>query len=483
MDTARSLLNFNFDASKFIKLHLNIIDDSTKRGIIKDQKRTEKIIDKFSLFTPKTPPDVAEIYRLFMKSAKEGKSAIERNFNSLRNVKKLAWSFSYKERAEQSIIDSNFCLEALRIIYDHFRPSMVSAIFSAIMKNWISSDISLLKSFITSKLKKNNGKSKLLTAVKSKAQYYLDPAGIINLCQNIIADNKKPDDVFEYLEVPKSMITFEYFSEFAETYTKLLTRQTDFLEKIDDIFSFLKDHNLKDTYKKCLEKVVLKVDSISNSDTIRMKILNFCFQNIGDPSSDHYWYPWKDANEQDKENLNKARKVLNQWLANKFIYLFFDKIAMDQDRKEFWSRYIDYVTNFKIYMDNARLYSFKYNNQDIEPAILNCRLGQLKGGGSTSSFVLEIKNYNFVEFSQTGGACYIYKAGSGLKPDSSSKTITLSRLKHPDNRKLAVRVDAQYYRFCEEGRVLHSKGWQYGFNAWMKKYLSILIWRTKQNNI
>ncbi|MCK4618540.1 MAG: hypothetical protein KAT52_01205 [Desulfobacterales bacterium] len=473
MDTARSLLNFNFDASKFIKSHQNIIDDSTKRGINKDQKRIEKIIDKFSLFTPKIPPDVAEIYRLFMKSAKEGKSALERNFNSLRNVSKLAQSLSYKEGVGKSIIDSNFCLEALRIIDDHFKPRMISNIFSALMKNWISSDTHLLKSFIASKLKKNNGKSKRLSAVKSKAQYFLDPAGIINLCQNLIADNKKPDDVFEYLEVPKSMIGFEYFSEFAETYTKLLTRQTDFLEKIDDIFSFLKEHDRKDTYKKCLEKVVLKVNSIQNSDTIRMKILNFCFQHIGDPSSDHYWYPWKGANEQDKENLNKARKVLNQWLANKFIYLFFDKIAMDQDRKEFWNRYIDYVTNFKIYMDNARLWSFKYNNQDIEPAILNCKLGQLRGGGNTSSFVLEIKNYNFVEFSQTGGACYIYKAKNELKPDLSKETITLSLLKHPDNRKLAVRTDAQYYRLREEGRVRHHKGWQRGFKVWMKEYLTI----------
>jgi hypothetical protein len=393
MNTARKLLNFNFDVSKFIKLYQNIIDDSTKLEINKDQKKIEKIIDKFSQFTtPISPPDVAEIYRLFIKSAKEGNGAIEKNFNNLRNIRKLAWSLSYKERAEQSIIDSNFCLEALRRIYAHFRPRiMMPAIFSALMKNWISSDTGLLKKFIASKLKKNNGQSRYLATIESKAQYYLDPAGIINLCQNIIADNKQPNDVFEYLGVSKSVIGFEYFSEFAETYTKLLTRQTDFLEKIDDIFSFLKDHNLKDTYKKCLEKVVLKVNSIQNSDSIRMKILNFCFQHIGDPSSEIYWRPWKNANEQDKENLNKARKILNQWLANKFIYLFFDKIAMDQDRKEFWNRYIDYVTNFKIYMDNTRLYSFKYNNQDIEPAILNCKLGQLNGGGNTSSFVLEIK--------------------------------------------------------------------------------------------
>ncbi|MCD4744488.1 MAG: hypothetical protein K8R67_18650 [Desulfobacteraceae bacterium] len=473
MNTARSLLNFNFDASKFIKLYQNIIDDSTKLEINKDQKKIEKIIDKFSPFTPKIPPDVGEIYRLFMKSANEGKSAIERNFSSLRNVKKLVWSLSYKEGAEQSIVDSIFCPEALRVIDDHFKPSMMLAIFSALMKNWISSDTHLLKSFITSKLKKNNGQSKRLSAVKLKVQYYLDPAGIINLCQNIIADNKQPDNVFEYLEAPKSMIGFEYFSEFAETYTKLLTRQTDFLEKIDNIFSFLKDHNLKDTYKKCLEKVVLKVDSISNSDSIRMKILNFCFQHIGDPSSELYWRPWKNANEQDKKNLNKARRILNQWLANKFIYLFFDKIAMDQDRKEFWNRYIDYVTNFKIYMDNTRLYSFKYNNQDIEPAILNCKLGQLKGSGSISSFVLEIKNYNFVEFSHTGGACYIYKSGNELKPDLSREIIRLDRLKHPDNRQMAVGTNGQFYYFHKEGRVFHQGDWQTRFNAWMKRYLYI----------
>ena len=154
MNTARSLLNFNFDASKFIKLYHNIIDDSTKLKINKDQKMIENIIDKFSPFTPKIPPDVGEIYRLFMKSANEGKSAIERNFSSLRNVKKLAWSLSYKEGADQSIIDSNFCLEALRIIYAHFSPRIIMpAIFSALMKNWISSDTSLLKKFIASKLK------------------------------------------------------------------------------------------------------------------------------------------------------------------------------------------------------------------------------------------------------------------------------------------------------------------------------------------
>ena len=124
-------------------------------------------------------------------------------------------------------------------------------------------------------------------------------------------------------------------------------------------------------------------------------------------------------------------------------------------------------------MDNTRLYSFKYNNQDIEPAILNSKLGQLKGGGSTSSFVLEIKNYNFVEFSQTGGACYIYKGGNELKPDLSRKTITLSRLKHPDNRQMAVGTDGQYCYFNEEGRVYHGGHWQTRFKAWMKEYLNI----------
>ena len=472
MDTARSLLNFNFDASKSVKLYQNIIDDSTKRGIKKAKKRIEKINDDFSPFTSKIPPDVAEIYRLFMKSAKEGISAIERNFGSLQNVRKLARSLSYKEGGGKSIIDSNFYRDALKIIDDNFKPRMMPDIFSALMKNWISSNANFLKSFIAGKLKKNDGKSKYLAAVKSKAQYYLDPAGIINLCQNIIADNKQPDDVFEYLEAPKSMIGFEYFSEFAETYTKLLTRQIDFLENIDGVFSFLKDHNLKDTYKKCLEKVVLKVNSIQYSDTIQMKILNFCFQHIGDPSFDHYWYPWKGANEQDKENLNMARKILNQWLANKFIYLFFDKIAMDQDRKEFWNKYINYVTNFKIYMNNTKLWSFKDNNQDIESAILDRKLGLLKGGGNTSSFVLEIKNYNFVEFSDTG-ACYIYKAGNYLKPDLNRKSITLSCLKNPANKQMAVKTDGQYYYFDEEGRVYHKGDWQTRFKAWVERYLDI----------
>jgi len=350
---------------------------------------------------------------------------------------------------------------------------MLLPLFYALMKNWISADTKPLKRLISEKLQSINSQKRNFKAIKSKAIYYLPPNGIIALCEEIINNDERLDNVLDFLEMPQSMVHYEYFGEVAETYTKLITRNPDFIDKIDEILSFLKKHHSKDTHKKCIEKIILKLDKIDASESIRMKILNFCFQYIGDPSSDHEWVPWVNSNENDKQNLEEARKVLNNWLAKKFIYLFFDKLSMDSDRRIFWNRYIDHVTNFKIYMDNATVWSFKRNNQDIEPAVLKHKLGILEYGGGTSSFVLVIKNYHFVEFSQTGGACYIYKSENENKPNLNWGSVSLSQLKNPNNRQMAVKAGYYYHR--DEGRVFHQGNWQDRFKFWMEEHLGIKV--------
>ncbi|MEA2103582.1 MAG: EH signature domain-containing protein, partial [Candidatus Cloacimonadota bacterium] len=351
--------------------------------------------------------------------------------------------------------------------------SMLLPLFYALMKNWISADTEPLKKLISEKLQNINTQNRNFTAIKSKAVYYLPSDGIIALCDEIIKRNERLDNVSDFLEIPQSMAHYEYFGEAAETYTKLITRTPDFINKIDEILSFLKEHDSKDTHKKCVEKIVLKLDKISASESIRMEMLNFCFQYIGDPSSDHNWSPWVNSNENDRQNLEGARKVLNNWLAKKFIYLFFDKLSMDSSRRIFWNRYIDHVTNFKIYMDNVAVLSFKRNNQEIEPAILKHKLGILEYGGGTSSFVLVIKNYHFVEFSQTGGACYIYKSENKNKLNLNWDRVSLSQLKNSNNRQMAVRLKDGYCYHRDEGRVFHQGNWQQKFKFWIKEHLGI----------
>lgn len=472
MEIAKKLLNFNFDESMFSATFDSLLLNSTLREIKNAQTKVKKIELKFSPFKLKEPPDVGKIFRLFMNDAKKGYQFVENDFKDTRYVRKLAWSLSYRENGE-SIIQSEYYLQALKIIDDNFKISMFLPLFYALMKNWITADTEPLKKLISEKLQNTNTQNRNFKAIKSKAVYYLSPNGVIALCEELIKNNDQLDNVSDFLETPQSMAHYEYFGEAAETYTKLITRTSDFINKIDEILSFLKKHNSKDTHKKCVEKIVLKLDKIDVSESIRMKMLNFCFQYIGDPASDHNWSPWVNSNENDRQNLEGARKILNNWLAKKFIYLFFDKLSMDSDRRIFWNRYIDHVTNFKIYMDNAAAWSFKRNNQEIDPAILKHKLGILEYGGGTSSFVLVIKNYHFVEFSQTGGACYIYKSENENKPNLSWDRIRLSQLKNSNNRQMAVSLKSGYYYHRDEGRAFHKGNWQPKFEFWIQEYLGV----------
>ena len=475
MKTAKKLLKFNFDERLFSATFDNLLLPSTLREIKNAQTKIKEIELKFSPFKIKVPPDVGKIFRLFMEDAKKGYQFVENDFNNNTSyVRKLAWSLSYQENGK-SIIQSEYYLQALKIIDDNFKISMLLPLFDALMKNWISADTKPLKRLISEKLQNINSKKQNFKAIKSKAVYYLPSNGIIALCEEIIKDDEQLDKLLDFLEIPQSMVRYEYFGEAAETYTKLITRNPDFIDKIDEILSFLKKHHSKDTHKKCIEKIVLKLNETDATESIRMKILNFCFQYIGDPSSDHKWSPWVNSNKNDRQNLEDARKVLNNWLAKKFIYLFFDKLSMDSDRRIFWNRYINYVTNFKIYMDSAAVESFKRNNQEIEPAILKHKLGILDYGGGTSSFVLAIKNYYFVEFSQTGGACYIYKSENENKPNLNWGSVSLSQLKNSNNRQMAVSLKAGYYHHREEGRVFHQRNWQPKFKFWMEEHLGIRV--------
>lgn len=475
METAKKLLKFNFDKRLFSATFDNLLLPSTPREIKNAQKKLKEIELKFLPFKLKEPPDVGKIFRLFMEDAKKGHKSLEKNFNNTSYVGKLAWSLSHEEN-DKSIIQSEYYFQALKIIDDNFTIRMLLPLFYALMKNWISADTKPLKRLIFEKLQNINSKKRNFKAIKSKAIYYLPPNAIIALCEEIIKNDEQLENVINFLEIPQSMVHYEYFGEAAETYTTLIIRTPNFISKLDEILSFLKKHNSKDTHKKCIGKIVLKLNTTDASESIRMKILNFCFKYIGDPSSDHEWSPWEKSNENDRQNLENARKVLNNWLAKKFIYLFFEKLSMDSDRRFFWNRYIDHVTNFKIYMDNSAVWSFKRINQDIEPAILKHKLGILEYSGGTSSFVLVIKNYYFVEFSKTGNACYIYKSDNENKPDLNMGRVSLNQLKNPNNRQWAIRLSAGYYHYFDEGRVRHNgeKGeWQRKFKFWMKEHLGI----------
>ncbi|MCP4353524.1 MAG: hypothetical protein GY795_49370 [Desulfobacterales bacterium] len=469
MNEIRKLLDIEFNRDRFVKSGKDFIAESTKKEIKESSEKMTNIISRFSLFGEKEPPGVGEIYNLFMKIAPTGMDKLKENFDSPGKIRRLAWSLSYSEADMPSVVDSEYFMPALSLINENFKLSMIPGLFNALLKNWMHPNAGWLQTIISEQTETEDIRRNSVLRLKEKSQYYLCRGGAVNLCRDLADNNLELDEVFSFLELPSLMVTYEYFSELAEKYTETISEQPDFPEKIYSIFSFLEKHKSKNTNKKCVGKIISITDSSGSNESNKMKIIKFCFQNIGDPAYEFNWNPWPGASRAEQEELEKSRKILNRWLAEKFIYLFFERISVHPDRKDFWNNYIDHVSNFKIYMKKNQLNYFA-SYDDMDPKILNSKLGILKSGGNTSAFVMEIGNYSFVEFSETGGACYIYKDTNEFRPELSEQIVTLGRLKHESNTQMAVSSRSV---FNDEGRIFHSGNWQARLSSWISRYLNI----------
>ena len=476
MNDFRSLLGFSFT----MDLLNSDINDATFRIIRDTERRIVSISEKHNHNKKIEFPDIGETYKLFFDTAPKGINALREAFKEKRKSKRLSCCLTYFEEENNSILDSKYFNSALKIIEENFRKSMISPLFITLVEKWNHKHIQKIRDLIQNKRNHLNKKSHLSRSFLLNAKYFLNEKGAKNLSAEMVKANREISDVFEFLNLHISIITFEYFSDLIETYTQLIIRKKTILEYLDSILNFLSKHNDVQTNKKCLEKIINNLNENFDEEQLRMKIINFCYNHIGDPSNDAFWFPWPKANFTDKENLKNAQDILNQWLAHKFIYVFFEEIAMDNDRKEFWMQYLEYITNFKIYMNDYQRYIFSINNQDIDSNIVNSKTGNLLRGGDSNAFVLQIKDYLIVEFSKTGGACYIYHNSNNAKPKLSKRNVELEALKHYTNRNLAIRVESQSswyysanYSTNIEGRVMHSGDWQNKFKYWIRKYLEI----------
>lgn len=477
MGRERELLEFWFNPSKFSEKANHLFYTSTLKQIKISTNKLNHIIDSFNPYTYAETESIRETCIKFKRFAPQGLNSLRKEFNTSRYIRRLSWSLDYSEEKITPILNSKYFDFALKLIEANFRPSMLYPLFMLLLRNWFHPKAQQIRNFIRSQIALVKSKRPEIKALKEKSQYYLKQDGTTHLSAFLVNNSKNLIDMFDYLELPTTTITFDYFSEIAEIFTKSIVLKGGFLKQIDGIFSFLEKHNNRMTFKKCLEKIIRTADKLGVDEFTRMKIINYCYKNIGDPAYLSYWHPSTGANNKDKENLNNARLILLNWLARKFLKLFFENIAMDKDRKSFWSNYINFIQNFRIYMDIYDMKMLKNNLTEFDTSIIRDKLGVLEYSSGTSAFVFEIKDYVIVEFSRVGGACYIYQKSNSDCPDLNRNGYEILDLKSVNNRQLAVSANYGYYQsffnFNGEGRILHNSGWQTRFSSWIEKYLGL----------
>lgn len=111
-----------------------------------------------------------------------------------------------------------------------------------------------------------------------------------------------------------------------------------------------------------------------------------------------------------------VKAMVSQWLVLEDLEDFFERLQAgglaDTRRLAFWMRFIKQISFSHVALSN-RLWGSKEPNWVEFKQKKRGRISRLDGGGSAkNAFIMKIGEYYFVEFGETGDACYGYTAGS-----------------------------------------------------------------------
>jgi hypothetical protein len=147
-----------------------------------------------------------------------------------------------------------------------------------------------------------------------------------------------------------------------------------------------------------------------------------------------------------------AKKLVCTWLAEEDLRDFYELCQgdkkVDNDRLEYWLRFKHQIRFSQIVLGTGLRYSTDADAREFQRRKKG-RLAALTGSGSSNNAILmQLDDYLFVEFSETGNACYGYRF-SRLPFEVGSSAYSVSDLK---DRTASSRSGG-----C---RLLHQRSWQ-----------------------
>ena len=464
MPTAQDILQFYFSpttlyqsAQKIIPIKLTTLNDY---NIDKLQKISEKIgASSFSFSENNLVPEVFRKFKNFINNNNNIK--FER-----REIRILTYSLNYSEQNLQPIFNNENELKyVLTLLQLNWRDSFIVGLIDCFLRNWETTNVKSLEQleqFIFKKLDDYEGKRSTLLSFKSNKRYFHTKNGSLILGDTITKLNKSIQEATKILGVPESWLGYSYFSKVIITYYE--RNKNKIVDEIDNIDNVLLKHNNSITNKKLISKIIIQANE-PNFSTLQDRIKKIAFNQIGDPSNIANWSAFENATENERSEITKGRHILNEWITRQFISVFFNVCINDDRRKEFWLQFASKISSFKIYGPSHTKKMLKQDNRITE--YVDARFETVSSNQNESAFILYIKNYMLIEFSNAGNAFYYYKYNSKYRPNLNRQLDNVDNLKNT----AMPRIQNGNY-FNDEGRMAHRDGnqnWETKFKSWLDK--------------
>ncbi len=467
MATAQDILQFHFSsttfqqsAQKIIPITLTSLND---HRIDKLQKITEEVgASSFSFVGNNLIPHV---FRKFKKSINITNVSFER-----RELRTLTYSLNFSEQNLSLIFaDENELKYVLTLLESNWRDSYLVGLIDCFLRNWETKypkSLEQIEKFISNKLDNYSGNRSALISFKNNKRYFSTRNGDLILGDTLAKLNKPIQDATKILGVPESWFVYPYFSKVIVTYYE--RNKARIAEEIDNLYDVLLKHNSSVTNKRLISKIIIQANQLQFAP-VQDKIKKIAFTQIGDPSNISNWAAFENAEEDERREIIQGRNILNEWITQQFINVFFNVCINDERRKKFWLRFASKISSFKVYGPLHTKNILKRDDRIAE--YVDARFEPVYSRKDVSAFILYIGDYMLIEFSNEGYAFYAYKITSSYKPSLNNRLNSVDDLRN-GSMPMAIHSDNYYDYFNDEGRLTHRDGnqiWESRFNSWMDK--------------
>lgn len=458
----KEINDLNSTISQIISIsNTEIITASLKDKLKKLERIVNNINEKFKDIEFKEPSKLDSV-TVLKKFKKFYENKLDSSEFKIKELRILCFNINIPIVKNTSILnDEAYYNSFIRLINDKWMDSFLVSLYITSIKNWNEPFAHKLLKFINAKIIKYEGNIKRYLRIKNNIHYFLNAKGIKLLVDETIKYNISLNQIHTKVELPQEFLTSPYFSIFInQYYIKLLKNKLFTIDKLDEFEEFLDHHNNSLTNKKLIPKMIMnhQNDDLNLFDRIR----DLTFDQIGDPANEAKWSVDKNQmNEEEIQSLKEARNILNRWLIQKFINVFFEICINDSDRKKYWLQYVDHINTFKVYgtFTTKQLLLKDDRIRDF----ISSRFEMVNGNTNSSAFLMEINDYSLIEFGDSSNAFYAYRNNSIYRKAIDEDINTLNQLKFPSLPSLHSNP------LEENGRMLHSGNWQQNFTSFLRR--------------
>lgn len=482
MSSISSILNINLDVIRdFPLLADRVADHQTERMVNKNVKRLKEIEER--MFVEKgievSRQSIDEVFQKLKRLlAKEDLSLENWSVRELRIISYYLGKIHNKEKELQF---------ALLLLDEGWRNMFFNGLVFLLLNSWHTIERECREAvgeLVMRKLQEYKDNNKRYKRLRNHANLF-DKSGPIRMAAILSAKEIELTDAPTILGYKSTTFNQSYYSDVMLKYIKD-NRVTD----IRIIETLLQYHNL-DRTKKLLFAYLVETEERYGDAITRMDLCRLINRTLGDVTISSTWAPFAGASNDEAQRLRKAKELVNIWFAQQIIEVFFEVCVQDWDRKTFWTKYVKYLSGFKI-VGGTSIKRLLQNDRRIGSMVFRHFIETNSITSQTSALVLFMRNKMIVEFSDVG-ALYVYN-----HDHAQVKLVTTKRqfqinstndLKVPSIGLLIEQNEWGGYYFYNEGRVTHRGAWQDRMSSWLDKkvlskdVLSVSFFNTKDDEL